>query len=211
MDYNYNNNVSYSRPHFSFMDSIKAFFKNYAKFDGRASRSEFWWTYLAYTILTLLLVVPLFTAGAEYTEALGDSSSTLHFNTLGEILIGALILLGLVSIIPNISLTVRRLHDVGSSGWTYLISFIPYIGSFVVLVLCAKRSNPDGQKYDGPVQPWAPNVIPNNSYDQYNMNNQPNNYNNMPYPTNNVNLPYNHNNNVPYRNEDNDNSLNLNK
>ena len=71
--------------------AIKLFFVNYFNFSGRASRAEFWWAYLA---LTLIGIVPL---------------------------VG--IFIQLVSFIGLISLTSRRLQDVGFSGWYQLVPY----------------------------------------------------------------------------------------
>ena len=71
--------------------AIKLFFVNYFNFSGRASRAEFWWVYLA---LTLIGIVPL---------------------------VG--IFIQLISFIGLISLTSRRLQDVGFSGWYQLIPY----------------------------------------------------------------------------------------
>ena len=71
--------------------ALKLFFANYFNFSGRASRAEFWWVYLA---LTIIGFVPL---------------------------VG--ILIQLVTFIGLISLTSRRLQDVGFSGWYQLIPY----------------------------------------------------------------------------------------
>ena len=72
--------------------AIKLFFSNYFNFSGRASRAEFWWVYLA---LTLIGIVPL---------------------------VG--IFIQLVTFIGLISLTSRRLQDVGFSGWYQLALYL---------------------------------------------------------------------------------------
>jgi uncharacterized membrane protein YhaH (DUF805 family) len=50
-------------------------------------------------------------------------------------------------IIPGLAVTVRRLHDVGKSGWFYFIVLIPIIGSIWLLVLAATDSQPGRNKY----------------------------------------------------------------
>ena len=54
---------------------------------------------------------------------------------------------GLVSFIPALSITVRRLHDIGKSGWWYLIAFVPLIGGLVLFVFTLLDSDPDRNEY----------------------------------------------------------------
>lgn len=110
-----------------FGKAISLFFKNYANFKGRASKSEYWWGFLFNLIFGVILgqisdVAPLF--------------------------IG---LCGIALIIPWIALTVRRLHDVGKSGAWYFMGFIPLAGAIILLIQCLKDSEGDNQWGPGPV------------------------------------------------------------
>ena len=58
----------------------------------------------------------------------------------------------LLSIIPTLSLTVRRLHDTDNSGWYYLMQFLPF-GSLLVFYRLAQRSDPAGYRFDDSTQP----------------------------------------------------------
>ena len=60
----------------------------------------------------------------------------------------------LATIVPNISIAVRRLHDAGFSGWMYLLQLIPYLGGLVVMILCASKTSPAAVQY-GPPYPDA--------------------------------------------------------
>ncbi len=82
------------------IDYVKKAFQNYANFNGRATRPEFWWFFLFYIIV--------------YTVLMALSSVTV----LASILLG-LFFLGII--IPYIAVGVRRMHDVGKSGWFILI------------------------------------------------------------------------------------------
>lgn len=82
----------------------------YAQFSGRASRSEYWWFFL-FTLLA-------------------QSAATVV-----DVAIGADLFANLLTIaffIPNLALIARRLHDVGRSGWWFLIVFT-IIGAFLLL------------------------------------------------------------------------------
>ncbi|HEQ1857258.1 TPA: DUF805 domain-containing protein [Providencia alcalifaciens] len=97
---------------------------NYANFEGRARRKEYW----MFTLVNMIIIMVLYAliiASVDYT--------TGEMGGLGMI---AGILLGiyaLATIVPSIAVTVRRLHDTEKSGWWYLVSFIPF-GAFVLLV-----------------------------------------------------------------------------
>ncbi|HPJ36695.1 MAG TPA: DUF805 domain-containing protein [Spirochaetota bacterium] len=94
--------------------------KKYAVFNGRARRKEYW-------MFTLFFIVFLF-AAAFIDVALGASSDAEGAGILLTLYI-------LAMIIPSISVSVRRLHDLDKNGWLYLINFIPFIGPIWFLVL----------------------------------------------------------------------------
>ncbi|WP_222430535.1 DUF805 domain-containing protein, partial [Nocardioides sp. J9] len=120
-----------------FAGAVKRTFQKYARFDGRASRSEFWWSYLAYVLAFCVLYVPV--AIGAVTES------------TGLVVVGALLFLVfiLATFVPILALSVRRLHDANFSGWLYLISLVP-CGSFVLLVLWCLPPKPEGARYDKP-------------------------------------------------------------
>ena len=103
---------------------LNAMQNNYANFSGRARRSEYWYFLLCYYIITILAVV------IDNTLGLANDLTGYGFITLA-------VMLG--HILPSISLVVRRLHDVGKSGWFYFIALIPIIGGIWLLVLLDKK------------------------------------------------------------------------
>lgn len=118
----------------SFGEAIsRALGKNYCNFSGRASRSEFWWFQL-FGILLSAVIFPLVAS---------DS-------TFGHI-IYYLVCFALV--LPSLGLTVRRLHDIGKSGWWIFISLIPLIGAIILLYWECLESQSDNEY--GPV----PNMV----------------------------------------------------
>ena len=113
-----------------FFDAIK---NRYADFDGRASRQEFWMFnlfYLLFVIAISLLIIPF-----------GNSETGLN------IIFGIIVVYSLGLAIPIWAVTVRRLHDIGLSGWWSLLSFIPYLGTVVLLIMCCMDSKPGSNKY----------------------------------------------------------------
>lgn len=107
-------------------------FKKYAQFSGRSRRAEYWTFYLI-TILIYFVLLGL-------AAAMRDSSvAWLMYGVAGVFILAA--------IIPMLSATVRRLHDGGHSGWTYLIGFIPLVGSIILLVYLLQDSQPGENKW----------------------------------------------------------------
>lgn len=143
------------RPAVGFLDAIKLFFKNYAVFYGRASRSEYWWMYLAWFILTILLVIPIIATVA----IVGTNTPEPPVALIAYVLLIMMLSLGLV--VPTISLQVRRLHDAGFSGFFSIFAYVPYLNyltMWVPLIMSMLPSKPEGVKYDNPngSQPVTP-------------------------------------------------------
>lgn len=100
--------------------------KKYADFTGRASREEYW----TFTIITVIIMAILY--GIEMNNEQGGWLLTAYL---------------FVTLLPTISVTVRRLHDIEKSGWWYLINFVPIVGSFVVLISLCVEGNKGTNKY----------------------------------------------------------------
>ena len=110
-----------SRPEhrMSFMDSIENVIRNFVNFNDRASRSEYWWFQLFFFVAL---------ATADFIDVMMGDLAEVSFNWFGTVAF-----LGLI--IPNLAVTVRRLHDLGYSGWFILLVFIPCLGSIIGLVM----------------------------------------------------------------------------
>jgi uncharacterized membrane protein YhaH (DUF805 family) len=137
----------------SFREAIGRFFKKYARFDGRASRSEYWWWVLANAVVVLVIYAILFavitatgtstTSSTEY----GVQASTHSSSGLISI---PLILGGLwwaATLVPNLALGWRRLHDANLPGGLWIIAIVVGIVGIVFALL---PSSPEGQRYDRP-------------------------------------------------------------
>lgn len=102
-------------------------YARYFDFSGRSRRMEYWmfqlFIVLVYIAWFILLAI---SAGGGDLESAGS-------NVLGGILVIALVIFALGTVIPNLAVTVRRLHDTDHSGWWILISFVPIIGALVLL------------------------------------------------------------------------------
>ena len=115
--------------------------ENYANFNGRAKRTEFW----GFVLFDSLVIIPLYfvdkTVGT--TAILDSNSGLLSFIYF----IVSFFDLGLLSFIyfavsftPRLAVYVRRLHDIGKSGWYVLLSFLPIIGIIIILIYLCKGS-----------------------------------------------------------------------
>lgn len=102
--------------------------RQYADFDGRARRKEFW----MFMIINFLIEVLILALGAITESGLLSSLSMLY---------------SLFVFIPNLAVSVRRLHDIGKSGWMYAIILIPLIGLIWLLVLFCQDSMPGENEY----------------------------------------------------------------
>lgn len=129
-------------------------FKNYSNFSGRSRRSEYWGATVANFLIMLVAGFLAFfmfydhmVAIAPYLEYTDDFSTVMRLMQPLMWYFVIFILYAIILIIPSISLTVRRLHDTGKSGWCYLLSFIPYVGSIIILVLTLLDSTPGPNKY----------------------------------------------------------------
>lgn len=105
--------------------------KNYAEFNGRARRTEYW---------VFILFNTIFAFAATILDSFLFGSS---FGGFGPVYI----IYGLAVIIPSWAVYVRRLHDVGKSGWYILIILIPIIGIIWMLVLLSTGSQPGNNQY----------------------------------------------------------------
>ncbi len=109
--------------------------KKYATFSGRARRKEFWmFALLNLVILVVLNVLPAMT---EVTEL-----AYLYFAY------------ALAVLLPGLAVTVRRLHDIGKSGWWYFIALVPFVGAIWLLVLLASEGQKESNAYG-----WDPKAV----------------------------------------------------
>lgn len=109
---------------------IRGISSRYAGFQGRAKRKEYWSFVLFYWLA--LLAAAVLGAGIDY--AMGNfSGDTADRKAIIVVIAFVIVLFGLL--LPHLAVLVRRLHDVGLSGWLVLLNLIPYLGGIVVLVL----------------------------------------------------------------------------
>ncbi|MEX0733596.1 MAG: DUF805 domain-containing protein [Steroidobacteraceae bacterium] len=109
-----------------------AVLKKYATFSGRAPRAEYWYFILFYFLILIGLSI--------IDSALGLYSGMYGIGPLGA-------LFALSMFIPSLAVGVRRLHDIGRSGWWLLIGLIPLLGAIVLIVFAVQDSQPGTNEY----------------------------------------------------------------
>jgi uncharacterized membrane protein YhaH (DUF805 family) len=102
-------------------------------FSGRSRRKEYWYFQLFNAIVMIFLGL--------FAVAFSDQGKP------AMIPFGLMFAYGLVLFVPSLAVTVRRLHDIGKSGWWYLIAFVPLIGGLVLFVFTVLDSDPDRNEY----------------------------------------------------------------
>jgi uncharacterized membrane protein YhaH (DUF805 family) len=110
--------------------------KNYAGFIGRARRSEYWYFVLFNLIFAVIAMIIDNLLDTTFKFDLGEYGSTSL--PYGYVYIAY----ALVVFIPGLAVSVRRLHDVGKSGWFLLVSLIPLAGAiWLLVILCTEGEN----------------------------------------------------------------------
>ena len=116
---------------------LDVMFRQYADFSGRARRSEFWYFYLFYWLV-------------------GLASIPFLFRMSGLSWIMGLILIRLIHLVPLLSISTRRLHDINKSSWNLLWILIPGIGKLIMLLFFIQEGDYGYNQY-GP----DPKIIDN--------------------------------------------------
>lgn len=106
--------------------------KKYAVFSGRSSRAEYWYFVLFNLIISFVL--------GFIDGAIGTFDPVSGYGLISGLYM-------LVVLIPSIAVGIRRLHDIGKSGWMLLVGLIPIVGAIWLIVLFVKDSDPGKNEY----------------------------------------------------------------
>ena len=112
-------------------DFYQSVFKKYATFEGRAQRAEYWY----FSLFNMLVYFGFLLLSSVFPREIQTFVSMLIM----------IYVFGVV--IPGLAVSVRRLHDIGKSGWMVLINAIPIIGPIWMLVLTVTDSDPGFNQY----------------------------------------------------------------
>lgn len=107
-------------------NAVKTCFSKYVKFEGKASRSEYWYFWL---FCFCIETIPIILAFIIDKDVISLSLLAVSF------------LYCIVSFLPMLSAAIRRLHDIGKSGAYFFISFIPFVGGLILLDFLCQKGN----------------------------------------------------------------------
>lgn len=128
----------------TFGGAIKSGFSNYVNFSGRAGRAEYWW----WTLFSALVYLPLY-----LIYLLGIVTVVANPYDFPALLVLAGVLMVIVWLglfLPSLAMLIRRIHDLGYSGFFYFFSFIPFAGSIIIFVFTLMPSQPQANRF-GPI------------------------------------------------------------
>jgi len=106
---------------------LKVVKENYANFEGRARRSEYWYFVLVNLLISIVLGVIDYVIGSDIGIIRGIYS--------------------LAVLVPSIAVAVRRLHDIGKSGWFLFVVLIPIAGAIWLLVMLCREGDTGPNEY----------------------------------------------------------------
>jgi len=129
----------------NFIEAVKSCFIRYFDFSGRSIRSEYWYWGLFVTTATIVL---------EFIDAQIAGRSFFDTNILGGTILGGILLL--ITTIPSLSVSIRRLHDINKSGWWTLL-FFTIIGWIPLFYWACLKS-------DGVDNRFGPSPIPDQNF-----------------------------------------------
>lgn len=151
-------------PSMSFGEALKTCFKKYATFKGRARRSEFWWFSVLGWLLSIASYAVVFWKMAKLDEVQAQVSEVMFdeeklqaltaqaesYDSTFFLLIAIIGVISLLLLLPSLGVAVRRLHDVGKSGWLLIGMIIPVVNIVVgimLLIFYLKDSDRGTNKY----------------------------------------------------------------
>jgi uncharacterized membrane protein YhaH (DUF805 family) len=121
----------------SFVGALKDGFARYVDFKSRSTRPQFWW----WSLWSILIGI-----GATILDASIGADGNGPVSMLTSIAI----------FLPSIAVAVRRLHDIGRTGWWYLIVFVPLIGWIVLIVFFCTRTQNTANRWGLPPHRYTP-------------------------------------------------------
>jgi len=113
------------------MEWYLAALRKYAAFSGRSRRKEYW----MFVLINALISIALVFATGMTSESPGLVGSLLY------------LVYSLAMLVPGLSVSVRRLHDTGRSGWWLLVGIVPIVGAIALLVFMAQDGQPGDNEF----------------------------------------------------------------
>lgn len=133
----------------TFSTSIRTCLRKYADFNGRASRSEFWWFFLFTALVSLVLTIPIYVLIFMLAAASESAAGTGLLTVLTIVWSLVIVAVSIALLIPLLAAGSRRLHDSGQTAWLLLLYFVP-CGNIALIVLWALDGTPGDNPYGPP-------------------------------------------------------------
>ena len=127
----------------TFGEAISRFYANYSNFNGRASRSEYWFVTL-YSLIVQLPLQYLATSNGTVDPITGISQPNLMY-------LGIALIFSLINLVPSIALAVRRMHDTNKRGTYLFFALIPCVGAIMLLIAVVTAGDRNENRF-GPAQ-----------------------------------------------------------
>lgn len=117
-----------------FGEAVAKFYTGYFKFEGRASRAEYWWPFLMRVVVNIGIAIAFVSIfiNTETRDVSGGGDVPAGFWGL----IGAYFLFGLFNFIPTLAVSVRRFHDLDQTGWLVLVFVL--VNAFLIVTVFAQ-------------------------------------------------------------------------
>ena len=129
----YTQNKNQKKPHLAsvaqkmtIFNAVKTCFSKYVKFEGKASRCEYWYFWFFSFCIESIPIILAF---------------IIDKDVISLSLLAVSLLYSIVSFLPMLSAAIRRLHDVGKSGAYFFVSFIPFVGGLILLYFLCQKGN----------------------------------------------------------------------
>jgi uncharacterized membrane protein YhaH (DUF805 family) len=116
-----------------FSSAVRKGIDNIGNFEGRSNRPEFWWFVLAVWVAEFILLTLI--------------NMIFNGGFFGNLL---WFIVWVIGFLAYLSVGIRRLHDVGQSGWLILIGLIPCIGTIILIIFWAQPGNPGDNQFGPP-------------------------------------------------------------
>lgn len=149
-EYIYNTNVQNygfynNEKRWNILNAFSSCIRRTFVYSGRSCRSEYWYFVLLCNLIAITLTISIGILSIICQMSDRDTGSLLRF-------IG--VIYGIFIFFPTISVTVRRLHDTGTSGWAFLTYIIPLVGHIIMFAFAIQESEKAPNKYgDKPLPP----------------------------------------------------------
>jgi len=128
--------------------------KNYSDFKSRSRRKEYW-MYVLFNFIALIICALIDRIlGTTFKMDVGFGETSMGYGYVYT-------LYALITLVPSLAVVVRRLHDVGKSGWFILVALIPLAGAIWLIVLLCTEGEYFTNKW-GPSPKEVPDFVKNN-------------------------------------------------